>query len=119
MTEIIGVRFKSGGKQYYFDPRGQQVAEDQGVVVETSRGLEFGVCAQANTMVEDSEVVPPLRPMVRIATQRDLDTVARNREKEKNAFTICQDKIAAHGLEDVFQQFDFYPGTRGPGRTGV
>ena len=99
MTEIIGVRFKSGGKQYYFDPRGQQVAEDQGVVVETSRGLEFGVCAQANTMVEDSEVVPPLRPMVRIATQRDLDTVARNREKEKNAFTICQDKIAAHGLD--------------------
>ena len=99
MTEIIAVRFKSGGKQYYFDPKGQQVAENQGVVVETSRGLEFGVCAQANTLVEDSEVVPPLRPLVRVATQRDLDTVAKNREREKHAFTICQDKIAAHGLD--------------------
>ena len=99
MTEIIGVRFKSGGKQYYFDPRGQQVKEGCGVVVETSRGLEFGTCAQGNTMVEDEAVVQPLRPLVRIATQRDLDTVARNREKEKTAFTICQDKIAAHGLD--------------------
>ena len=99
MTEIIAVRFKSGGKQYYFDPKGQQVAENQGVVVETSRGLEFGICAQANTLVEDGSVVQPLRPLVRIATQRDLDTVAKNREKEKHAFTICQDKIAAHGLD--------------------
>ena len=99
MAEIIGVRFKSGGKQYYFDPRGQQVKEGCGVVVETSRGLEFGTCAQGNTMVEDEAVVQPLRPLVRIATQRDLDTVARNREKEKTAFTICQDKIAAHGLD--------------------
>ena len=52
MTEIIGVRFKSGGKQYYFDPQGQQVAPGQGVIIETSRGLEYGECAQGNTMVE-------------------------------------------------------------------
>ncbi|WP_130869976.1 PSP1 domain-containing protein [Intestinimonas massiliensis (ex Afouda et al. 2020)] len=99
MTEIIGVRFKSGGKQYYFDPQGQHVDEGQGVIIETSRGLEYGECVQSNTMVEDEAVVQPLRPLVRIATQKDLDTVAKNREKEKKAFTICQDKIAAHGLD--------------------
>ena len=99
MTEIIGVRFKSGGKQYYFDPQGQQVAPGQGVIIETSRGLEYGECAQGNTMVEDEEVVQPLRPMVRIATDKDLETVRKNHEKEKKAFTICQEKIAAHGLD--------------------
>ena len=99
MTEIIGVRFKSGGKQYYFDPKGQQVEPGQGVIIETSRGLEYGECAQGNTMVEDEAVVQPLRSLVRVATQKDLDTVAKNREKEKKAFTICQDKIAAHGLD--------------------
>ena len=99
MTEIIGVRFKSGGKQYYFDPRGQQVAPGQGVIIETSRGLEYGECAQGNTMVEDDQVVQPLRPMVRIATDKDLETVEKNHEKEKKAFTICQEKIAAHGLD--------------------
>ena len=99
MTEIIGVRFKSGGKQYYFDPQGQQVAPGQGVIIETSRGLEYGECTQGNTMVEDEEVVQPLRPLVRLATDRDLETVERNHEKEKRAFTICQEKIAAHGLD--------------------
>ena len=99
MTEIIGVRFKSGGKQYYFDPKGHQVAPGQGVIIETSRGLEYGQCAQGNTMVEDEAVVQPLRPLVRLATERDLDIVARNREKEKKAFAICQEKIAAHGLD--------------------
>ena len=99
MTEIIGVRFKSGGKQYYFDPRGQAVAPGQGVIIETSRGLEYGDCVQGNTLVEDDAVVQPLRPLVRLATERDLDTVAKNREKEKRAFAVCQEKIAAHGLE--------------------
>ena len=99
MTEIIGVRFKSGGKQYYFDPQGEQVAPGQGVIIETSRGLEYGECVQGNTMVEDEAVVPPLRPLIRLATDRDLETVEKNREKEKKAFTICQEKIAAHGLD--------------------
>ena len=99
MTEIIGVRFKSGGKQYYFDPRGEQVSPGQGVIIETSRGLEYGECAQGNTMVEDEEVVQPLRPLVRLATDKDLETVAKNREKEKRAFSICLEKIAAHGLD--------------------
>ena len=99
MTEIIGVRFKSGGKQYYFDPNGQAVAPGQGVIIETSRGLEYGECTQGNTMVEDEAVVQPLRPLVRLATEKDLDTVAKNREKEARAFSICQEKIAQHGLD--------------------
>ena len=99
MTEIIGVRFKSGGKQYYFDPQGQQVSPGQGVIIETSRGVEYGECTQGNTMVEDDTVVQPLRPMVRIATQADLQTVERNHEREAKAFQICQEKILAHGLD--------------------
>ncbi len=99
MTEIIAVRFKSGGKQYYFDPQGVQVAAGQGVIIETSRGLEYGECVQGNTMVEDDAVVQPLRPLIRIANEKDLETVRRNREKEERAFRICQEKIQEHGLE--------------------
>ena len=99
MTEIIGVRFKSGGKQYYFDPQGTPVDPGQGVIIETSRGLEYGECVQGNTMVEDDTVVQPLRPMARLATERDLETVRRNKEKEQRAFGICLEKIAQHGLE--------------------
>ena len=99
MTEIIGVRFKSGGKQYYFDPAGLEVQPGQGVIVETSRGLEYGECAQGNTQVEEETVVQPLRPLVRIATEEDEKTVEKNQEKEAKAFQICQEKIAAHGLE--------------------
>ena len=99
MVEIIGVRFKSGGKQYYFDPAGLEVQPGQGVIVETSRGLEYGECAQGNTQVEEETVVQPLRPLVRIATEEDEKTVEKNREKDPKAFQICQEKIAAHGLE--------------------
>ena len=99
MVEIIGVRFKSGGKQYYFDPAGLEVQPGQGVIVETSRGLEYGECAQGNTQVEEETVVQPLRPLVRIATEEDEKTVEKNREKEPKPFQICQEKIAAHGLE--------------------
>ena len=99
MTEIIGVRFKSGGKQYYFDPQGVQVSPGQGVIIETARGVEYGQCAQGNTLVPDESVVPPLRPMLRVATAEDEKIVAKNREKEAKAFRICQEKIAQHGLE--------------------
>lgn len=99
MTEIIGVRFKSGGKQYYFNPRGVQVKEGQGVIVDTSAGQEYGECVQPNTMVDETELIQPLRPMVRLATQRDVENVAKNREREAEAFRVCQEKIAQHGLE--------------------
>ena len=99
MAEIIGVRFKSGGKQYYFDPQGLTVAEGAGVIVDTSRGVEYGWCAQSNTQVPDDQVVQPLRPVLRLATAEDGRTLEKNKEKEKKAFQICQEKIAEHGLD--------------------
>ena len=99
MTEIIGVRFKNGGKQYYFDPNGLTVEEGQDVIVETSRGVEYGTCSQGNSQIADEAVVQPLRPLVRVATPEDTKTLERNKEKEEKAFQICQEKILAHGLE--------------------
>lgn len=99
MTEIISVRFKPGGKQYYFNPQGQTVEAGQGVILDTARGLEYGECIKGNHMVNDEAVVQPLRTLVRIATDKDRETVEQNREKEKKAFKICQTKIANHGLD--------------------
>lgn len=99
MTEIIGVRFRSGGKQYYFDPKGEQYDQGEGVIVDTSRGLEYGTCVLANTQVKDEAVVQPLREVVRQANEEDKRVLERNHEREKRAFQICQEKIAAHGLE--------------------
>lgn len=99
MTEIISARFKTGGKQYYFDPNGLTVQAGDGVIVETSRGVEYGECTKGNHEVADEAVVQPLRPVVRVATERDKETVERNREREKSAFKICQEKITAHKLE--------------------
>lgn len=99
MIEIISVRFKSGGKQYYFNPNGIQFREGDGVIVETTRGQEYAQCVQGNTMIDEIELTAPLRPVVRLATQEDAETVEKNREKEKKAFAICQEKIAEHGLD--------------------
>ena len=71
MTEIIAVRFKAGGKQYYFDPQGLTVPQGAGVIVETGKGVEYGTCSRSNAMVRDDVVVQPLRPVVRLATQKD------------------------------------------------
>ena len=71
MTEIIAVRFKTGGKEYYFDPRGMTVKPGDQVVIETAKGPEFGVCYQGNTLVEDDQVVQPLRPLLRLATDKE------------------------------------------------
>ncbi len=99
MTEIIGVRFKDGGKLYYFNPNGVQVQAGQHVIIETSKGIEFGECALANTMIDEMELIAALRPMLRVATEADYAQVKSNQEKEKKAFQICQDKIAEHKLE--------------------
>ncbi len=99
MTEIISVRFRSGGKQYYFDPNGTQFQEGQGVIVETGKGLEYGTCVRANAMVEDSAVVQPLRPVVRAATERDRKQVEENKAKEGRTMKIAQKQIEQHGLE--------------------
>ena len=99
MTEIISVRFKPGGKQYYFDPKGQTVQTGEGVILDTSRGLEYGECTRGNHMVPDESVVQPLRDLVRVATEKDKETVAQNKAREESALKICQKKIADHGLD--------------------
>ena len=99
MTEIIGVRFNNRGKVYYFDPAGTQVAAGENVIVETVKGLEYGECARGNQMVDESAVVLPLRPLIRIATEEDDLSAQAGKEKEKEAFDYCQQKIAELGLE--------------------
>lgn len=99
MTEVISVRFKSGGKAYYFDPNGIQATNGQAVIVETAKGFEYGECARENHSVDDESVIPPLRPVIRIATEDDIRAVQENKLKEKKAFTICREKIREHKLE--------------------
>lgn len=99
MTEIIAVRFKAGGKQYYFDPQDLQVPQGTGVIVETGKGLEYGICSRSNAMVRDDVVVQPLRPVVRIATAKDEKQVKDNHRKEKEAMKVCQQLVERHGLD--------------------
>jgi len=99
MTEVVSIRFKSRGKSYYFDPKGHQVKAGQNVIVETSKGLEFGECARGNFSVEDNKVVPPLRPVIRLATAADLATAEANKEREQQAFSTCLEKIRELGLD--------------------
>ena len=99
MTEVIGVRFRGGPKEYYFDPCGQTVEPGRYVIVETAQGAEYAQCVSGNHEVEDDTVVQPLRSLVRLATENDRHTWEYNRSREKDAFGICQKKIAAHGLD--------------------
>ncbi len=99
MVEIISVRFKDGGKSYYFNPNGLTVAEGQKVIIETARGVEFGECTEGNTMVDEMALLAPLRPVLRLATPEDEKKVEENHKKEAKAAQICQQKIAEHKLE--------------------
>lgn len=97
--EVIGVRFKEGGKVYYFAPNKNVAKSTDYVIVETSRGMEFGKVACTNKTVSADEVVPPLRPVIRIANERDIKTNEDNKKKEGEALKVCQEKVNAHGLE--------------------
>jgi len=99
MTEVVSVRFKSRGKSYYFDPSGHQVRIGENVVVETSKGLEFGECVRGNFLVEPGKVIPPLRPVLRLATEEDQKAAEQNREKEQHAFRTGVEKIREHELD--------------------
>ncbi len=99
MTEIISVRFKPGGKQYFFAPRGLAVKTGDGVILDTVQGLAYGTCSRGNHLVTDDMVLQPLRTVVRVATAEDEATQKANKEKEKVALRICQEKIEAHGLD--------------------
>jgi len=99
MAEIISVRFRSEGKQYYFDPQGMTFHAGDGVIVETAGGIEYAKCIRGNFFLDESELAAPLRPVLRPATAEDEAIVERNREKEKYAFKVCQEKILEHDLE--------------------
>ena len=99
MKRIIGVRFRSAGKIYFFDPLNFEVKRNDHVIVETARGIEYGTVVGDIREVDDSEVTQPLKPMLRVATKKDDEQEQKNKEKEKDAFKICLEKIHARGLE--------------------
>ena len=99
MKQVVGVRFKDTGKVYFFDPNGLEIQAGSHVIVETARGIECGIVAEANKSVEDDEVVAPLKPVKRIATQEDMKILESNKKKEKEAYNICLKKIEDHKLE--------------------
>ena len=107
---VVGIRFKPAGKVYYFDPNGVDLNIQDGVIVETARGMEFGTVVIESRGVKDAEVVQPLKPIVRRATVKDLRQVEKNKEREKKAFSVCLEKIAKHKLPmkliDVDYTFD-------------
>ncbi len=99
MIEVVSVRFKNRGKSYFFSPNGLKIEAGKKVIVETSKGLEIVDCCRGNHMVMDTSVIQPLRNVVRIATADDLRVAELNKRREKEAFEICQQKIAEHGLD--------------------
>lgn len=110
MAEVVGVRFKEVGKVYYFDPDAKSYKKGDRVIVETARGVECGEIAMENREVSEDEIVKPLKRIIRAATEADLRTVQENKEKEKTAFAVGEEKIRAHKLQmklvDVEYTFD-------------
>ncbi len=110
MTQVVGVRFKKAGKVYYFAPGTTGVVKNDHAIVETARGIEYGEVVTDVKEIEESDLVAPLKPIIRKGTQEDALKVEENHTREKEAFLICQKKIAARGLEmhlvDVEYTFD-------------
>ncbi len=108
--EVVGIRFKEVGKIYYFDPMDIDFNKGDHAIVETVRGIECGEVAMENREINDEEIIKPLKPIIRLATDEDLIVVENNKKKEKEAFEICLKKIAAHKLDmklvDVEYTFD-------------
>jgi cell fate regulator YaaT (PSP1 superfamily) len=99
MINVIGVRFRKAGKVYFFDPAGYDIETGQNVIVETSRGVEYGSIVLGPRDVEEDKIIPPLKSVIRVATDEDNEINKRNKEKEKEAFHICLEKIKKHELE--------------------
>ena len=99
MVDVVGIRFKASGKTYYFAPKGIFLKTGSHAIVETARGLEYGEVALGNTKVKESETVPPLRPVIRKATEADIKHHAENKKKEDDAFRLCNEKIIEHELD--------------------
>lgn len=107
MTEVISVKFKDAGRSYYFDPAGKSFIKSQNVIVETANGLAFGSVSEANHNVDDSQVVSPLKKVIRLATEEDLKRIEDNNKKQDEAFAICEKKIAEHKLEMKLTQVEY------------
>ena len=107
MEKVIGVRFRSAGKVYYFSPGKLNIPKGKHVIVETARGVEYGYVVVGTKEVEGSKVVQPLKPVLRIATAEDDAKEASNRQKEKEAFQICLEKIRKHKLEMKLIQAEY------------
>ncbi len=99
MVEVVDVQFRPGQKVYYFDPAGKIITNGTHLIIETSRGPEYGICTAGNHMIPEKEIVPPLRTVIRFATEADERQVAEMRQKEKRAYNICLQKIEEHGLD--------------------
>ena len=99
MINVIGVRFRKAGKVYFFDPAGMEIKTGDHVIVETARGIEFGYVVLGSREVEEKKVVQPLKPVIRMANKSDEEIEKRNKEKEKEAFRICLEKIKKHELQ--------------------
>lgn len=99
MTEVISVKFKDSGREYFFDPCGVKVNNGDSVIVETRDGTEFGTVSSANHTVDDASIVKPLRKMLRKATERDIKKMTENRQKEEEAFKVCEKLILSHKLD--------------------
>ncbi|MCI8550278.1 MAG: stage 0 sporulation family protein [Lachnospiraceae bacterium] len=99
MTNVVGVRFRTADKIYFFAPGELDIQKGQNVIVETARGVEYGYVVMGVKEVDDSKIVQPLKPVLRIATKEDDEVEERNKKKEREAFKICQKKIEKHNLE--------------------
>ena len=110
MANIIGVRFKKAGKIYFFDPDGKQVVAGEHVIVETSMGMEYGEVVIANRQLPQEKIVAPLKKIIRVATGKDKKQNEENKQKEKEALKICEEKVKEHKLDmtliDVEYKFD-------------
>lgn len=99
MIKVIGVRFRTAGKIYFFDPGNFNINKEDHVIVETARGIEYGTVVGSIKEVEEEKVIQPLKPVLRVATEKDNEQEAANKSKEKDAFKICLEKIKKHELD--------------------
>ena len=99
MIKVVGVRFRTAGKIYYFDPKNYKIAVGDHVIVETARGVEYGTVMIAPKELPPEKVIQPLKPVLRVATPEDEKIEERNHQKEKEAFKICIEKIQKHKME--------------------
>ncbi len=99
MVKIVGVRFKPAGKIYYFDPGDLKIETGNDVIVETARGLEYGMVVIRPKLVKEEDLISPLKPIIRIASDDDAETYLENKVKTKEAYDICDEKIKDHDLE--------------------